>query len=52
MGEDLQEGKPREECGVFAVYGHEEAARVAFFADLVLAMKRNPVVRLCADDPA
>jgi len=26
-----QEDKPREECGVFAVYGHEEAARVAFF---------------------
>ncbi len=25
------EGKPREECGVFAVYGHEDAARVAFF---------------------
>ncbi len=24
-------GKPREECGVFAVYGHEDAARVAFF---------------------
>jgi amidophosphoribosyltransferase len=24
-------GIPREECGVFAVYGHEEAARVAFF---------------------
>ncbi len=23
--------KPREECGVFAVYGSEEAARVAFF---------------------
>lgn len=23
--------KPREECGVFAVYGHEDAARVAFF---------------------
>ncbi len=22
---------PREECGVFAVYGHEDAARVAFF---------------------
>ena len=31
MNEDLHEGKPREECGVFAVYGHEEAARVAFF---------------------
>ena len=25
MEEDLHEGKPREECGVFAVYGHEEA---------------------------
>ena len=26
-----RDDKPREECGVFAVYGHEEAARVAFF---------------------
>ncbi|MFA4915642.1 MAG: amidophosphoribosyltransferase [Syntrophales bacterium] len=25
------EDKPREACGVFAVYGHEEAGRVAFF---------------------
>jgi amidophosphoribosyltransferase len=24
-------GRPREECGVFAVYGHEQAARVAFY---------------------
>jgi amidophosphoribosyltransferase len=24
-------GRPREECGVFAVYGHEDATRVAFF---------------------
>jgi amidophosphoribosyltransferase len=24
-------GKPREECGVFAVYGHREAARVTYF---------------------
>ena len=24
-------GRPREECGVFAIYGHEDAARVAFF---------------------
>src|SRR5574340_1327622 len=28
--DSLSDG-PREECGVFAVYGHEEAARVAFF---------------------
>lgn len=24
-------GRPREECGVFAIYGHEDAARVAYF---------------------
>ena len=24
-------GRPREECGVFAIYGHEDAARVTFF---------------------
>jgi hypothetical protein len=23
---------PREECGIFAVYGHEEAAKLAYFA--------------------
>jgi amidophosphoribosyltransferase len=31
MKGNRNEDKPREECGVFAVYGHEEAARVAFF---------------------
>ncbi len=29
--EDEDFGKPREECGVFAVYGNEDAARIAFF---------------------
>jgi len=28
---NMEERKPREECGVFAVYGSEEAARVTFF---------------------
>jgi amidophosphoribosyltransferase len=27
----MEERKPREECGVFAVYGYEAAARIAFF---------------------
>jgi len=27
----IPEGKPKEECGVFAVYGNEDAARVTFF---------------------
>jgi amidophosphoribosyltransferase len=31
MKEDFAEDKPHEECGVFAVYGHEDAARMAFF---------------------
>jgi amidophosphoribosyltransferase len=31
MFDDLHQDKPREECGVFAVYGHEEASRMAFF---------------------
>lgn len=29
--EDEELGKPREECGVFAVYGNDDAARIAFF---------------------
>ncbi len=24
-------GRPREECGVFAIYGHEDAARITYF---------------------
>ncbi|HEY5460935.1 MAG TPA: hypothetical protein VIJ89_04210 [Deferrimonas sp.] len=31
MDDIEQDDKPHEECGVFAVYGHEDAARVAFF---------------------
>jgi amidophosphoribosyltransferase len=33
---DRSEGKPREECGIFAVYGHPDAARVAYFGLLAL----------------
>lgn len=28
---ERQEDKPREACGIFAVYGHEQAARLTFF---------------------
>lgn len=31
MEQDFLDDKPREECGVFAVYGQEEAARMTFF---------------------
>lgn len=30
-GNFSNEGRPREECGVFAVYGHEQAARMTYF---------------------
>jgi len=33
------EGKPREECGVFAVYGHEQAARMTFFKFLLITFQ-------------
>jgi len=26
-----ESGRPREECGIFAIYGHEDAARLTFF---------------------
>ena len=29
--QDLLPRRPREECGIFAVYGHEEAAKLAYF---------------------
>jgi len=28
---ELVPGRPKDECGVFAVYGHEEAAKMAYF---------------------
>ena len=31
QGRPLSPGRPREECGVFAIYGHEEAAKLTYF---------------------
>ncbi|MCL2669629.1 MAG: amidophosphoribosyltransferase [Syntrophaceae bacterium] len=44
-----QEG-PREECGVFAVYGHEEAARVAFFGLFALQHRGQESAGIAAAD--
>jgi amidophosphoribosyltransferase len=43
-------GKPREECGVFAVYGHEEAARVAFFGLFALQHRGQESAGIAAAD--
>ena len=31
FNEWMNEGRPREECGIFAVHGHEQAARLTYF---------------------
>jgi amidophosphoribosyltransferase len=48
--EDFQEDKPREECGVFAVYGHEEAARVAFFGLFALQHRGQESAGISSSD--
>lgn len=48
--DDEYVGKPREECGVFAVYGHEEAARVAFFGLYALQHRGQESAGIAAAD--
>ena len=31
MKDTMMPGRPREECGIFAIFGHEEAAKMAYF---------------------
>ncbi|MBU2054384.1 MAG: amidophosphoribosyltransferase [Proteobacteria bacterium] len=50
MVENFQEGKPREECGVFAVYGHEGAARAAFFGLFALQHRGQESAGIAAAD--
>jgi amidophosphoribosyltransferase len=50
MEEELWDGKPREECGIFAVYGHEEAARVAFFGLFALQHRGQESAGIAAAD--
>ncbi len=44
------DGRPREECGVFAVYGHDEAARVAFFGLFALQHRGQESAGIAAAD--
>jgi len=43
-------GRPREECGVFAIYGHEEAARVAFFGLFALQHRGQESAGIVSSD--
>ncbi|HOC59563.1 MAG TPA: amidophosphoribosyltransferase [Smithellaceae bacterium] len=43
-------GHPREECGVFAIYGHEEAARVTYFGLFALQHRGQESAGIVASD--
>ncbi|MBU0652881.1 MAG: class II glutamine amidotransferase, partial [Proteobacteria bacterium] len=50
MHGDCKDDKPREECGVFAVYGHEDAARVAFFGLFALQHRGQESAGIASSD--
>ncbi len=50
MDELLIPDGPREECGVFAVYGHEEAARLAFFGLFALQHRGQESAGIAVSD--
>lgn len=43
-------GRPREECGIFAIYGHEDAARVAYFGLFALQHRGQESAGIVASD--
>ena len=43
-------GRPREECGIFAIYGHEDAARVAYFGLFALQYRGQESAGIVASD--
>jgi len=42
--------RPREECGVFAIYGHEDAARVTFFGLFALQHRGQESAGIVSSD--
>jgi amidophosphoribosyltransferase len=45
-----ESGRPREECGIFAIYGHEEASRVAFFGLFALQHRGQESAGIVSSD--
>ncbi|PKN04890.1 MAG: amidophosphoribosyltransferase, partial [Deltaproteobacteria bacterium HGW-Deltaproteobacteria-9] len=53
MNEDYNSndsGRPREECGIFAIYGHEEASRLAFFGLFALQHRGQESAGIVSSD--
>jgi amidophosphoribosyltransferase len=47
---DCRSGRPREECGIFAVYGNEEAAKLAYFGLYALQHRGQESAGIVASD--
>lgn len=45
-----ESGRPREECGVFAIYGHEEASRLAYFGLFALQHRGQESAGIVSSD--
>ncbi|PKN71092.1 MAG: amidophosphoribosyltransferase [Deltaproteobacteria bacterium HGW-Deltaproteobacteria-12] len=45
-----ESGRPREECGIFAIYGHEEASRLTFFGLFALQHRGQESAGIVSSD--
>ncbi len=45
-----ESGRPREECGIFAIYGHEEAPRLAYFGLFALQHRGQESAGIVSSD--
>ena len=45
-----ESGRPREECGIFAIYGHEDAARLTFFGLFALQHRGQESAGIVSSD--
>jgi amidophosphoribosyltransferase len=43
-------GRPKDECGIFAVYGHEEAAKLTYFGLYALQHRGQESAGIIASD--
>ncbi|MFH1241702.1 MAG: amidophosphoribosyltransferase [Pseudomonadota bacterium] len=50
QSEESQLNRPREECGIFAVYGHKEAAKLAYFGLYALQHRGQESAGIVASD--
>jgi amidophosphoribosyltransferase len=46
----IEDDRPREECGIFAVYGHEEAAKLTYFGLYALQHRGQESAGIVASD--